>query len=131
MQANLPTSDKDMVIIQETQIDSLGSMLVYAPLDLTCLDFAIQGDGDPKLVPVLPSGFIISRDGHPKIRTGAGASTSNASDAGPNGSLLTLVYQLLVSSPSSPKNMVVDSVASIHTLITSTVQNIKDHFNCS
>ncbi|KAG2715294.1 hypothetical protein I3760_03G069400 [Carya illinoinensis] len=120
-------AESNMLILQESWIDSLGSLVVYAPIDMPSINMAMSGE-DSSNIPILPSGFVISSDGHPETGS-AGASTSeNAGRSG--GSLLTVAFQILVASPSSTQlNM--ESVATVNTLISSTVQRIKAALNCS
>ncbi|GAY53233.1 hypothetical protein KPL70_025919 [Citrus sinensis] len=70
---------------------------VYAPIDIPSMNLAISGD-DSSNIPILPSG------------TGIGTS----------GSLLTVAFQILVSSPSLSKELNMESVATVNTLISST-----------
>ncbi|XP_059451983.1 homeobox-leucine zipper protein ROC8-like [Corylus avellana] len=120
--------NESMLILQETCIDTLGSLVVYAPIDMPAINIALSGE-DPSDVPILPSGFVISSDGRPEIGS-SGASTSENTEKS-SGSLLTVAFQILVSSPSSPKQVNVESVATVNTLISSTVQRIKTALNCS
>lgn len=117
-----------MLILQETCIDTLGSLVVYAPIDMPAINIALSGE-DPSDVPILPSGFVISGDGRPEIESSETSTSENTGRS--SGSLLTVAFQILVSSPSSPKQVNVESVATVNTLISSTVQRIKTALNCS
>lgn len=119
-----------MVILQESCTDPLGSLLVYAPIDIPTMNMAINGE-DSSMIPVLPSGFVISGDGRPD--TGNGASTSANAGRSSGGSLLTVAFQILVSTPcsTSSKELNMESVATVNTLISSTVQKIRAALNCS
>lgn len=127
MQPFIPTED-NMLMLQESCIDQLGSMVVYAPIDIPSMNLAISGD-DSSNIPILPSGFVISSDG--RQRDHYRASTSTETGIGTGGSLLTVAFQILVSSPSSSKELNMESVATVNTLISSTVQRIKATLNCS
>lgn len=116
-----------MLILQESCIDPLGSLVIYAPIDLPAMNIATSGQ-DPSGIPILPSGFVITGDG--RMHSGIGASTS-ATSGRPSGSLLTIAFQILVSSVSSSKQLNVESVATVNTLISATVQRIKAALNCS
>ncbi|KAG5227409.1 homeobox-leucine zipper protein [Salix suchowensis] len=124
-------SENNMLILQESCTDSSVSMMVYAPVGVPAMDVAISGEGS-SIIPILPSGFVISGDGRVDIR---GNSYSSTSSTGSNsgGSLLTISFQILVSgpnsSPSTEFNM--KSVATVNTLISSTVMKIKSALNCS
>lgn len=125
-QPSIPT--ENMLIVQETCIDTLGSLVVYAPVDMRAMNIALSGE-DPSEIPILPSGFVISGDGRPETGS-SGASTSRNTERS-GGSLLTVAFQILISSPSSPKQLNMESVATVNTLISSTVQRIKAALNCS
>ncbi|KAK6128213.1 hypothetical protein DH2020_038047 [Rehmannia glutinosa] len=95
------TSQNNMLILQESCIDSSGSLIVYCPVDLPAINIAMSGE-DPSYIPLLPSGFTISPDGrqdHHQAGGGDGASTSsNPAISGiSSGSLITVVFQILVS----------------------------------
>lgn len=128
----IPT-ENNILMLQESCIDSLGSMVIYAPIDIPALNVAISGE-DSSTIPILPSGFIVSNDGranHNAAITGSSASTSSSNNGSSGGSLLTVAFQILVSSPSSSKQLNMESVATVNTLISSTVQRIKVALNCS
>ncbi|KAG6581230.1 Homeobox-leucine zipper protein HDG12, partial [Cucurbita argyrosperma subsp. sororia] len=122
----VPT-ENNMLILQESCIDPLGSLVIYAPIDMPAMNIATSGQ-DPSEIPILPSGFVITGDG--RSHSGVGASTS-ATSGRPSGSLLTVAFQILVSSVSSSKQLNVESVATVNTLISATVQRIKAALNCS
>lgn len=132
------TSQNNMLILQESCIDASGSLVVYCPVDLNSINIAMSGD-DPSYIPLLPSGFTISPDGRPPGGGGAdggGVSTSSSSNAATSstsssgGSLITVVFQILVSSLPSAK-MSQESVATISNLISNTVHQIKAALNNS
>jgi len=126
-QPYIPT-ENNMLMLQETCTDTTGSLVVYAPMDIPAINIAMNGE-DSSEVPILPSGFIISGDGRPETGTIDASTSANAVRSG--GSLLTVAFQILVSSPSSLKQLNVESVATVNTLISSTVQRIKTSLNCS
>ncbi|KAL4347679.1 hypothetical protein GQ457_17G026850 [Hibiscus cannabinus] len=114
------TSHNNMLMLQESCIDSSGSLVVYCPVDLPAINVAMSGE-DPSYIPLLPSGFTISPDGHPD-QGGDGASTSSSAHGSmgqSGGSLITVAFQILVSSlPSAKLNM--DSVTTVNNLIGTT-----------
>lgn len=122
-----------MLILQESCIDSSGSLVVYCPLDLPAINIAMSGE-DPSYIPLLPSGFTVSPDGR-QDQGDASASTSSINSAsigggGGGGSLVTVAFQILVSSlPSAKLNM--ESVNTVNNLIGTTVQQIKSALNCN
>ncbi|CAN1856312.1 Homeobox-leucine zipper protein HDG11 [Linum perenne] len=116
------TSQNNMLILQESCIDSSGSLVVYCPVELQAINIAMSGE-DPSCIPLLPSGFTICPDGN------LGASTSSGTIGKSTGSLITVAFQILVSSlPSAKLNM--ESVTTVNSLISTTVQQIKAALNC-
>lgn len=130
------TSQNNMLILQESSIDASGSVVVYCPVDLPAINIAMSGE-DPSYIPLLPSGFTISPDGRTEPGGGGdGASTSSAAVPPGNamgrssGSLITVAFQILVSSlPSAKLNL--ESVTTVNNLIGTTVQQIKAALNCT
>ncbi|CAH9142675.1 unnamed protein product [Cuscuta epithymum] len=146
------TSQNNMLIIQESCIDSSGCLVVYSPVDLPSINMAMSGE-DPTYIPLLPSGFTIAPDGrsgqgnnnnsntvsdHPFQQASSSSSTINnpgstTATAGPGGegggSLITVVFQILVSSFPSAK-MSPESIATVNSLIGNTVHQIKTALNC-
>lgn len=119
----LNASQNSMLILQESCTDASGSLVVYAPIDIPAANVVMSGE-DPSAIPLLPSGFTILPDGRP------GASTSSAASGCGGGSLVTVAFQILVSSlPSSKLNA--ESVATVNSLISTTVEQIKAALNCA
>ncbi|XP_068309435.1 homeobox-leucine zipper protein HDG11-like [Pyrus communis] len=120
------TNQNNMLILQESCIDSAGSLVVYSPIDLPAINIAMSGE-DPSYIPLLPSGFTISPDGRADQGDGASSSSCNANGSG---SLVTVALQILVSSlPSAKLNL--ESVNTVNNLIGTTVQQIKTALNCN
>ncbi|XP_027075663.1 homeobox-leucine zipper protein HDG11-like [Coffea arabica] len=118
-----PVNPKEnMLILQESSIDLLGANLIYVPVPVSTITSAISGQ-DTTDTNVLPSGFIISSDGVDG-GTRAGASSSS-SMIGSNSSLLTVAFQIMVRPDTFSDRLITDSVATIHALISSTVQKIR------
>ncbi|RID51804.1 hypothetical protein BRARA_H02446 [Brassica rapa] len=122
---NASSSQNNMLILQESCVDSSGSLVVYTPLDLPALNMAMSGQ-DTSYIPILPSGFAISPDGSrssqiPELKVEGGS--------GGGGSLITVGFQIMVSSLQSGKlNM--ESMETVNNLISSTVHHIKTTLNC-
>ncbi|GFS34132.1 homeodomain GLABROUS 12 [Actinidia rufa] len=90
------SNQSNMLILQESCIDSSGSLVVYCPVDLPAINIAMSGE-DPSYIPLLPSGFTILPDAcHPHPHGGGPSTSSNPHGGG--GSLITVVFQILVSS---------------------------------
>ncbi|WZZ10998.1 hypothetical protein YC2023_096919 [Brassica napus] len=122
---NASSSQNNMLILQESCVDSSGSLVVYTPLDLPALNMAMSGQ-DTSYIPILPSGFAVSPDGTrssqiPELKVEGGS--------GGGGSLITVGFQIMVSSLQSGKlNM--ESMETVNNLISSTVHHIKTTLNC-
>ncbi|XP_030525432.1 homeobox-leucine zipper protein ROC8-like [Rhodamnia argentea] len=121
---------ENLLLLQESSIDPLTCMVVYAPIDSTAIAIALSG-GDTSTVQILPSGFTISSDGRPNPGSRPSTSTSPSKPAAAAGTLLTVAFQILVSTPSGLEQLNVESVATVNTLISATVQKIKAALNCS
>ncbi|TKY59718.1 Homeobox-leucine zipper protein HDG12 [Spatholobus suberectus] len=117
--------ENNIMIIQESYVDALGSMLVYAPFDMEAMNFASRGE-DTSLLPILPSGYTISWDGQSNDLEGQSGQVDKS-----GGSLVTLMFQLLASSPCRISMVDIEFVGSVNTLVTSTVKKIKASLNCS
>lgn len=141
MQGFNTSQSNNMLILQESCIDSSGSLVVYCPVELPAINIAMSGE-DPSYIPLLPSGFTILPDGGRQFcKDGGGggaitadASTSSSTRGGGSGSLITVVFQILVSSlPCAAANKMMispESVATVNNLIASTVHQIKAALNC-
>ncbi|KAB2596644.1 homeobox-leucine zipper protein ANTHOCYANINLESS 2 [Pyrus ussuriensis x Pyrus communis] len=121
LRANAPNANNsNMLILQETWTDPTGSLVVYAPVDTESINVVMRG-GDSAYVALLPSGFAILPGGPPGY--GVVKSEGKGYD-GSGGCLLTVAFQILVSSlPTAKINM--ESVETVSTLISCTIQRIK------
>ncbi|XVE77474.1 hypothetical protein DITRI_Ditri13aG0065600 [Diplodiscus trichospermus] len=109
-------SENNMMLLQECYHNEfLGGMVVYAPISIPAMNITINGN-DSSNIPILASGFVVSAD------KGIAANSS--------ASLLTIALQILVSSPSLSKEINIQSVATVNTLLSSTVERIKALLNC-
>ncbi|KAJ3700297.1 hypothetical protein LUZ61_004002 [Rhynchospora tenuis] len=124
----LNASQNSMLILQESCTDASGSLVIYSPIEFNYIDIVMSGQ-DPTNIPLQPSsGFTILPDGRVGGPAG-GASTSSNPMGSSHGSLLTVAFQILVSSlPSAKLN--VESVSTVNNLISTTVQQIKAALNC-
>lgn len=107
-------SEKDLLIMQESYTHDLESLLVYAPIDIETLNIVMTG-GDSSVLPLLPSGFTITKDG-------CGEESK--------GSLVTLAYQVPRGTPSVEYMQDKDFVTLVTTMVTTTVKKIKVALNC-
>ncbi|XP_057783989.1 homeobox-leucine zipper protein ROC8-like [Salvia miltiorrhiza] len=102
---------ENMLMLQESSMDSVGASIIYAPVELAAVSAVVEGE-DVMKIEILPSGYVMSGDGRME------------------GSLLTVAFQMLVCSNSVSKQLNMDSVATLHSLISSTVHNIKLALDC-
>lgn len=109
-------------MLQETSTDSLGASVIYAPVELPAVSSVVDGE-DVMKIPILPSGYMISGDGRAE-KPGIEGSSSSC------GSLLTVAFQMLVCSDSVSKQLNMESVATVHSLISTTVHKIKVALDC-
>jgi homeobox-leucine zipper protein len=124
----LNASQNSMLILQETCTDAAGSLVIYSPIEFNYINIVMSGE-DPSNIPLQPSsGFTILPDERDP-RSAGGASTSSNQTGNSFGSLVTVAFQILVSSlPSAKLN--VESVSTVNNLISTTVQQIKAALNC-
>ena len=125
------TSQSNMLVLQESCIDSSGSLVVYSPVDLPAINIAMSGE-DTSYIPLLPSGFTISPDGRTSTLQTVHEGASSSSSTTTTGSLLTIVIQIMVSHmASTTTKMSQESVNTVNNLIGNTVQQIKVALNSS
>ncbi|CAA0813484.1 Homeobox-leucine zipper protein HDG11 [Striga hermonthica] len=117
-----------MLMLQESSLDSLGALLIYAPMDLPTIISVVNGE-DNMRIPILPSGYVISGDGRTN-KANAASSSSNPNNSS-TGSLLTVAFQILVCRGPLTKELNMESVATVHALISSTIEKIKTGLNVS
>ncbi|XP_047306486.1 homeobox-leucine zipper protein HDG11-like [Impatiens glandulifera] len=117
-------SQNNVRVIQETLVDPLGAVVAYAPIDRDDFNGILYGSW-PKTV--LPSGFIISKDGNPEcMRMDFGGASTSRNVAPLNGSLVTVAFHVMCYS----KNIDPESVEIVTSLISSAVDSIKLAFKC-
>ncbi|GER26426.1 homeobox-leucine zipper protein HDG1 [Striga asiatica] len=122
----MDSNQNSMLILQETCIDSSGSLVVYAPVDIPAMHVVMNG-GDSAYVALLPSGFSIAPDGPHEDEPSSDGGPPQAHK--PIGSLLTVAFQILVNSLPTAK-LTVESVETVNNLISCTVQKIKAALQC-
>lgn len=139
-----------MLILQETITDESGSLVVYAPLDISAMQTVMNG-GDATYIALRPSGFSIvpniiealqtSGDGNSEDDEDAG--DDNAADGDSNkvkklavlpkkksvvGCILSMSYQVLVNKVPT-EQLSVDSIGSVKKLISCTLKKVKAAVN--
>ncbi|CAK7337249.1 unnamed protein product [Dovyalis caffra] len=121
-------NENNMLILQETWNDVSGSLVVYAPVNMQSLSVVMTG-GDSTYVALLPSGFVILPDN--SFSNGEPNENQVKRDRDGNigsGSFLTVGFQILASNLPSAK-LTLESVETVHNLISCTMQRIKTAFN--
>lgn len=112
-------NSNSMLILQETWTDASGSLIVYAPVDTPSIDVVMRG-GDSTYVALLPSGFAIlpgSPPGYEMVKT-------EGDGRADGGCFLTVGFQILGNSHPAAK-IEEESIATVSTLISGTIQKIK------
>uniref|UniRef100_A0A6M2EBS0 Uncharacterized protein n=1 Tax=Populus davidiana TaxID=266767 RepID=A0A6M2EBS0_9ROSI len=121
----------NMLILQETWNDVSGSLVVYAPVDVQSVSVVMNG-GDSTYVALLPSGFVIlpgNSFSNGELNNCNGNPTKRDCDGNNGGgSFLTVGFQILASNLPSAK-LTVESIKTVHNLISRTMQRIKTAFN--
>ncbi|KAJ1382258.1 Homeobox-leucine zipper protein HDG11 [Sesbania bispinosa] len=82
--------------------------------------------GDSSMLSIIPSGFVVSPNSQPKETLGAIIS-ENVDRS--RGSLLTVPFQVLASSPDGSKLLNMEFVTTLNALLTSTVKKVKEALN--
>lgn len=122
----MSNEEQKMWVLQDSSTNAYESMIIYAPVDTKGMQSVMSGC-DSSSIAVLPSGFSILPDG---IESRAMVITSRPEEkSAEGGSLLTMAFQILISNTPTTK-LSVDSVESVNTLISCTLQNIKTTLQC-
>ncbi|CAJ2630311.1 unnamed protein product [Trifolium pratense] len=113
----------NMIVLQDNNIDSTSSHVIYAPIDINAMNVVFNG-GDSNFLTLLPSGFVILPDG---VRLSNGGPMLNAIGSG--GCILTISFQALVDS--SPTRRITNGfVKEFVNLIKNTIERIKVALAC-
>eukprot|EP00850_Spirogloea_muscicola_P024509 SM000950S25056 [mRNA] locus=s950:109:1006:+ [translate_table: standard] len=118
----------NMLILQECFYDPSSSMIVYAPVDIPAMQVVIMG-GDPDHVALLPSGFVVLPDASAGRLATMEQPVAAEGTGETDGSLLTIAFQILVSSMPQAK-LSLESVTTVNSLISCTVQRVRAALNC-
>ncbi|OIW06329.1 hypothetical protein TanjilG_14974 [Lupinus angustifolius] len=105
-------STRRMLVLQDTWTDNSSSMMMYVTVDMDSINLVMSG-GESAYLPLLPSGFII----HPDVHSNNGGISNEGS-----GSLLTFTLQILLSTLPTSNKLPMESVVSVSSLITETIQ---------
>ena len=115
-----------MLLLQETQSDASGSLVVYTAVDILAMQ-AVMNGGDSATVAILPSGFTIVPDGFPDSVGPSNRNNSLVGESGSgsgNGSLLTVGFQILINNAPLAE-LTKESIDNVSKLISRTIQRIK------
>ncbi|XVF24972.1 hypothetical protein REPUB_Repub13aG0173200 [Reevesia pubescens] len=123
----MKSKENSIWVLQDSCTNAFESMVVFAPVDITGMQSVITGC-DSSNMAILPSGFSILPDGvesRPLVIT----SRHEKSNDTEGGSLLTIAFQIVTNSSPTAK-LTMESVESVNTLISCTLQNIKTSLQC-
>lgn len=112
---------KEMLVLQETIIDSMGPFLVYVPIEFSTVTLIVKG-GDATKVSILPSGIVISPDDRL-------SSDRDSTENVENCSILIVTFQILISvhnNPASYKQQM-EVLTYVHYLLSSMILKSKQH----
>ncbi|CAI8590367.1 unnamed protein product [Vicia faba] len=115
------------VIIQESFTSCVGSYIIFAPTDKSSMNIAIRGD-ESKGLEILPTGFVVCSKAKPNAAFDTFGNTGSGAGAGAGaGSLLTVAYQILISTSTGiGTQQHMESMASVNTLLSGTIRKMKD-----
>ncbi|KAG9153803.1 hypothetical protein Leryth_005928 [Lithospermum erythrorhizon] len=105
--------------LQESFRDSNCSYVVYAPIDISAMSYILQGE-EADFVAILPSGFSILP-----------GSTMHVDKEGGKGSILTISFEIIDESLSSPDVLPPSSVSTAYNIIKATIVSIKHALTAS
>ncbi|XP_058114110.1 homeobox-leucine zipper protein GLABRA 2 [Magnolia sinica] len=120
------SKESSMWILQDSCTNAFESTVVYAPVDIASMQLVMTGR-DSSSIALLPSGFSILPDGleeRPLVIT-----SRPEERAAECGSLLTVAFQILANASPTAK-LTMESVETVNTLISCTLQNIKTSLKC-
>ncbi|GFZ08055.1 HD-ZIP IV family of homeobox-leucine zipper protein with lipid-binding START domain-containing protein [Actinidia rufa] len=120
------SKESSMWILQDSCTNAYESMVVYAAVDITGMQSVITGC-DASSIAILPYGFSILPDGlesRPLVITSQPEEKSTE-----GGSLLTIAFQILTNTSPTAK-LTLDSVESVNSIISCTLQKIKTSLQC-
>lgn len=118
-----------MLIVQETFVEPLGCIVVYAPVDTPAVSAMTSEEEQVAEVPMLPSGFVVTGDSAwdcSLVNVGGGDRGNNYS----GGSILTVAFQILASTNTAIRHLNMESVATVNNLVKTTLNAIKASLNC-
>ncbi|KAJ9179203.1 hypothetical protein P3X46_011018 [Hevea brasiliensis] len=122
----MKSKENPMWVLQDCCTNAYESLVVYAPVDINGMQSVITGC-DSSNIAVLPSGFSILPDG---LESRPLVITSRQEEKGTEGgSLLTMAVQIITSTSPTAK-LTTESVESVNTLISCTLQNIRTSLQC-
>lgn len=120
-------TNSNQLILQEASTDASCSLVVYAPIDQKSMR-AIMNGGRHASDSILPSGFAVLPDGHSEPRvppvSAQRSSSAPVSHSSSTGSLVTAMYQKLLSGPPS-ENLAEESVDNIGKQLCCAIEKIK------
>ncbi|KAI5446778.1 hypothetical protein KIW84_014574 [Lathyrus oleraceus] len=126
LQPSIPTEDQ-RVILQESFTSSVGSYVIFAPTDRTSMNIAIRGD-ESKGLEILPTGFVVCSKSRPSAAFEASGNIGRVGVGGGDaGSLLTLAFQILISSSNGTDTQQhMESMAAVNSLLAGTIRKVQE-----
>ncbi|XP_075480747.1 LOW QUALITY PROTEIN: homeobox-leucine zipper protein GLABRA 2 [Primulina tabacum] len=118
--------EHNMWVLQDSNTNAYESTVIYAPVDINGMQSVLTGC-DSSNIAILPSGFSIIADGiesRPSVITFMPEEKCTE-----GGSLLTMAFQIILRNSPTVK-LSAESVESVNTLISRTMQNIKRSLQC-
>ncbi|KAM3320049.1 homeobox-leucine zipper protein ROC5 isoform X1 [Capsicum chacoense] len=124
-------NQSSMLYLQDSCTDVSGSIVSYAAVDTAQMNVVMSG-GDSSCVTFLPSGFAIVPDcfGNSNGVTSNGMLEKEDNGGRNNGSFLTVGYQILVNNLPGG-NLTMESVNTINSFVSRTLDGIKTIFRCN
>lgn len=120
------SQEKSTWILQDSCTNAYESMVIYAPVEIAAMQSVMTGC-DSSNVAILASGFSILSDGLETRPTVISTRPEEKSMDG--GSLLTTAIQILANTSPTAK-LSVESVDTVNTLISCTLQKIRTSLKC-
>ncbi|KAI3518904.1 hypothetical protein L1887_07793 [Cichorium endivia] len=115
LSSDTSTEQNPIMVLQETASDMTGSLIVYAPVDLSTIS-VLMNNGDTSSVALLPSGLYIV----------PGSGDDLGAPGGERGSMVTVGFQMLLQDLVMPSLITADTISTVNDLVSRTVSGIKE-----
>ncbi|KAI3723126.1 hypothetical protein L2E82_34490 [Cichorium intybus] len=115
LSSDTSTEQNPIMVLQETASDMTGSLIVYAPVDLSTIS-VLMNNGDTSSVALLPSGLYIV----------PGSGDELGAPGGERGSMVTVGFQMLLQDLVMPSLITADTISTVNDLVSRTELGIKE-----